>query len=215
VDIHGKLLKLLGELETRRVDEMVLSCLKAHTDNEDSLAELDARVTAPELAGSAKLIDDLLGLGGRALVHFVGASLEEGELAVGEEVVGVNRDAVTTNTETGGVGHVTEGLSGSSARHLEGVNAKTLASVGHLVGVGNAHHALAVLVELAHLSNLRLGDRDNAVEDATIETDNSVERSRDDIIKARNNLGDGSHGRLDSAGVNALVHVSIGHDTIV
>jgi hypothetical protein len=183
---------------------MVLSGLEAHADNKDSLAELNTGVTALKLAGSAKLIHDLLGLGGRALVHLVGAGLEKRELAVGEEVVGVDRDAVTTNTETGSVGHVTEGLSGSSTRHLEGVNAKTLASVGHLVGIGDAHHALAVLVELAHLSNLRLGDRDNAVEDAAIETDNSVERSRDDIIEARNNLGDGSHGRLNTAGVNAL-----------
>src|SRR6478735_2475948 len=40
-DIHGKILKLLGELETRRVDEMVLSGFEAHADNKDSLAELN------------------------------------------------------------------------------------------------------------------------------------------------------------------------------
>jgi hypothetical protein len=210
-DIYGKLLKLLGELQTRRVDKMVLSSLKAHTDNKDSLAELDTRITTLGLAGTTELIDDLLSLSGRALVHLVGAGLEKRELTVGEEVVGVNRDTVTTNTETGSVGHVTEGLGGSSARHLEGINAKTLASVGHLVGIGNAHHTLAVLVELAHLSNFRLRDRDNTVKDTSIETDNSVEGSGNDIIKARHNLGDGSHGRLNSARVNALVPVSISH----
>ena len=117
---------------------------------------------------------------------------------------------MTTDTETGSVGHVSEGLSSSGVGDLEGIDTETLACIGHLVGVGNAHHALAVLVELAHLGDFRLGDRDDAVEDAAVETDNGVERAGDDIIETGDDFGDGSHGRFNTTGVDALLYVSIG-----
>jgi len=188
---------------------VVLSSLEAHADNKNPLLHVNARVATLELATTHEIADDALGHIGRTLVHLLGAGFEEGGLAVGEEVVRVDRDAVATDTETGSVGHVSEGLGSSGVGNFERIDTKTLACIGHLIGVGDTHHALAVLVELAHLGDFGLGNGDDTVEDAAIETDDGIERAGDDIVETGDDLGDGSHGRFNTAGVDALLYVSM------
>lgn len=64
------------------------------------------------------------------------------------------------------------------------------AGVGHLVGIGDAHHALAVLKQLRHFRDFRPRDWNNFVEDVRVYLRDGLERTGSDIVQSRYDLGD-------------------------
>ena len=135
-------------------------------------------------------------------LHEFGGALEDGEVLVGgEEVKGVDGDAVATDAEARVKGLEAKGLAAGGRDHLVWVDAMHVAGVAHLVDVGDVDHPVAVLKQLRHLSHLRPGHGHDRLEDARVDGDNLREGTGG---QGRDDLGYLGGRRVDSAGIDAL-----------
>ena len=100
--------------------------------------------------------------------------------------------------------HVAKGLRRSRPADLVRVNVVRATGVCHLVGVGDAHHPLAVLVQLCHLGHLGRGDGDNGGEDGGVEAGDGVEGTRAEVLEGGDNLWDGRYGRVSPSWIDSL-----------
>jgi hypothetical protein len=111
---------------------------------------------------------------------------------------------VAAYAEAGGIRDIAEGFCGGGLAHFVGVDVEGGAGVGHFVSVGDADHALAVLVELGHLGDFGGGDFDEMREDGGVEVEDGGEGTWGYIVEAgyyfrdRLDWGDGA------AGIDAL-----------
>lgn len=173
----AKTLKLSCESKAGRVAEDTLARLEANTDDKDART---GRAGSTSSAATVKL----LGESSRAVAHKLCGTLEDGEVGVvGEEVEGVDRDAVTANTETGAESLVAIGFCCGGVNHLVGVNTVSTGCIGHLIDIGNVDHAVTVLEQLGHFGNLGLADGYYLVEDASVQLVN-------DRVGRRSECGD-------------------------
>jgi len=158
-----KALQLSCKCKSGRVAENALTRLETNTDNEDART---GRASSTSSTAAVKLFCQ----SGRAVAHEFGSTLEDRQVGVvGEEVEGVNRNAVTTNTKTGTESLVAIRFCCGSIDHLIGVNAVSTCGIGHLIDIGNVDHTVAVLEELGHLSHFRLADGNDLIEDTSVQ----------------------------------------------
>ena len=90
------------------------------------------------------------------------------------------------------------------AADFKRVNAEFDARVSHLVGVSNVHHALAVLVEFSHLSDLGLADSVDGVEGGGVEGGSAGKGAGGEVIEARDDFGDLGGSGEGTSGIDAL-----------
>lgn len=187
--------ELGGKGETGRVGEDGLSGLETQTDDQD------ARTLVCGGAGGAAAVE-LLGQSGWAGAHQLGGALEDGEVGgVGEEVVGVDWDAVSADTETRAEGRESIRLGGCGVDHLVGVDAVRAGCVSHLVHICDVDHAVAVFEELGHFGDFWLADGNDLIEDLGVKARDNLEGLG---RKGREDLGDLLGGREGAAWVDAL-----------
>lgn len=202
----SKTVKLSSESETRRVRKNRLAGLETETDDEDTRA-----LSSGGAGGTAAV--ELLGQGGGTAAHELGGALEDRKVGVvGEEVVRVDWDTVSADTETRAERREAVRLSRGGVDHLIGVNTVGTSGVSHLVDVGNVDHAVAVLEELGHLGHLRLADGHDLVEDFAVELRDNLERLR---REGAEDLGDLLGGGEGATGVYTLRRHAAVEDVLV
>jgi hypothetical protein len=105
-------------------------------------------------------------------------------VAVGKKIEGIDGDAMPAYAYAWCIRHVSEWLCRGSLADFIRIDAVWDTGVCHFVGVGDADHSLAVLVELHHLSYFWLRNGDDRVEDSGVHSVDGIEGAWGDVVQA-------------------------------